>query len=266
MPISQDTQANAPSASAAGSRTASAYEAIRAAIVSGHFGPGVQLKEELLARELHCSRTPIKQALGKLVTEGLAREILHTGVFVRKLTLEEIAELMVFRRAIESSAAALAAERATPEDVRELERMAIELDRLNNKDSGSLRLWRAQIEFHGRVVQLSGNDELQRVGERAQSLYFTLFFSTYGFSLMGAQQDIVRTHFDVAAGIGAGDPLKAFAATWAHFEPMVKRMRTEMGKMGTQYFCPGEEPTQKGHLFPGQKFCVPICGPLVAPG
>lgn len=97
--------------------SADAYHRIRRWIVEGHLRPGERLVEQRLAEDLELSRTPVREALRRLQSEGLVAFEPHRGARVRELTRAHIADLYELRGRLESMAAELAAARATPEEL-----------------------------------------------------------------------------------------------------------------------------------------------------
>ncbi|MBX6320761.1 MAG: GntR family transcriptional regulator [Rhodospirillaceae bacterium] len=93
------------------SLTAMAVEALRQAIVSGDLGIGEQLSEGVLARMLGISKTPVREALQQLRSEGLVRIVPQTGTFVFTMSAREVVELCELRLTLEQAALALALKR-----------------------------------------------------------------------------------------------------------------------------------------------------------
>jgi DNA-binding GntR family transcriptional regulator len=85
-----------------------AYEAIRAAIVEGHLVPGKRLSEESLAEQLGVSKTPVHDALGRLVADGLVQMVPYQGASVVQLTSEDVNEIYTLREKLECLAIQLA--------------------------------------------------------------------------------------------------------------------------------------------------------------
>lgn len=90
---------------------------IRRKIASGEFGPGYRLKERDLAEEMGISRIPIREAMRSLASEGFVTIVPRRGALVTELRREHLEEIFEVREALESQEAALAAQRATPEQV-----------------------------------------------------------------------------------------------------------------------------------------------------
>jgi len=81
-----------------------AYEFLKTAILSGRFNPGERLAEEHLAKELGISRTPIREALHKLETEGLIKPLPTRGFVASQDSREDVQELFEIRAVLEGYA------------------------------------------------------------------------------------------------------------------------------------------------------------------
>src|SRR5919106_1574230 len=88
-----------------------AYAALREQVRRRQIVPGQMLSEARLAQELGMSRTPAREAISRLVHEGLLRVLPKRGVMVRTLTAKDIEELYTVREHLETLAARLAAPR-----------------------------------------------------------------------------------------------------------------------------------------------------------
>lgn len=110
-----------------------AYLGIRAAILSGDLPPGTHLREEALAESTGTSRTPVREALRRLVTEGLATgESRHRHV--ADFSVDEIMVMFDLRARFESYAARLATTRITEAELAEMDRL---IDQMDHIDQGS---------------------------------------------------------------------------------------------------------------------------------
>ena len=96
-------------------------EQLRAAILTGLFGPGEQLREEPIARTLRVSRGPVREAFVRLEREGLVVIRRNRGAFVARLAREDLDEVYTLRVALERLAVELAVRRADGAVHRELQ-------------------------------------------------------------------------------------------------------------------------------------------------
>ncbi len=97
-----------------------AYQVILDKLMAGSLAPGVRLSDDALARELGISRSPIREAISQLSTEGLVEYRPRSGAYVKALSRREYEELYDIREALEGHAAAKAAERISGADLGEL--------------------------------------------------------------------------------------------------------------------------------------------------
>ena len=208
------------------------YETIRDGILSGRRKPGDRLIERKLAEELGVGRLAVREALRSLAADGLVETIPHIGSFVRKLTGQDALDILDVRRGIESTAALLAAERATPEEVEELRALA---DRVEECDAqGDFSAIRdAELAFHRFVVRLSANREIENICHNVRAIYGSLWDGPRerdGESLRDPRRHAGPrvTHKDVADAIASGDSMAAFTAMWEHFDGTVKFLREQV--------------------------------------
>lgn len=100
--------------------TDTAYDALRARILSGELSPGERLVEQALAEELGLSRTPVREAIRRLMHEGFVEKGQGYSTRVADFPEEELAQLFEIRRRLECYAAGRAAKMASDEEIAEL--------------------------------------------------------------------------------------------------------------------------------------------------
>lgn len=135
------------------------YEVLKARSIAFAFRPGDRLNEVALARELEASRTPLREALNRLVSEGLVTFRPGEGFFARPLEPKTIYDLYELRVILETAAVRLAAERA---DTATLDAFA------TGHADAEARLYGMTVgeateddeAFHLAIAQMTGNDAL----------------------------------------------------------------------------------------------------------
>ncbi len=138
------------------------YEQLKAMAVSYEFKPGERLNEGELAKRLGVSRTPLREALNRLNTEGFLRFAPGRGFFCRELDAHEIFDLYELRKSIEVASVRLALKRAKDEDI---DALLAFLD-ATGPDPGersSVELVALDETFHERLMAMSDNAEMLRV-------------------------------------------------------------------------------------------------------
>src|SRR3954447_1524258 len=112
----------------------SAAGVLREAIISGDLAPGQVLGEEQLGRQLGISRTPVREALVLLRSEGLVDTPPNRPAIVRNFDRDDLHEIYSIRAVLEGYAARLAAERLTDQDLATLERTCERYHELGRHD------------------------------------------------------------------------------------------------------------------------------------
>jgi DNA-binding GntR family transcriptional regulator len=113
--------AAAADGAASTSRSELVYRQLRAALAAGSLKPGARVMEVEVAEWLHVSRTPVREALRRLESEGLLALEPRTGLVVASISRQAMLELYVMREVLEGTAARLCARHASDPEITELE-------------------------------------------------------------------------------------------------------------------------------------------------
>lgn len=126
-------------------------------IVAGELSPGSRLRQEALAEELGVSRTPLREALARLVSEGLVEFAPNRGATVASRDFTDMENAWRARLVIEPGAARLAADRREPAAIERMEQTVVRQRSVADDVTASFALNR---EFHLTLVAASGNTHL----------------------------------------------------------------------------------------------------------
>ena len=197
------------------------YEQLKQAVLSGAFDDGERLVEHDLAERLSVSRTPVREALKRLESEGLLTALPRQGLVAKKYTNEEIREIYMIRIALESLAAEYAAMNATDEDIAELEVLADEMERVaTDPQAADEAYFEAHRSFSEAFNRASRMPTLVRLIEslREQLSRFRRV------SLRGkARRDAAQQeHRELLEAIRRKDPELAIERTRQHIENALK--------------------------------------------
>jgi DNA-binding GntR family transcriptional regulator len=141
-----------------------AYATVRDGILQGKYDAGSRLTEQELATTAGVSRTPIREALRRLHAEGLVHFEPNHGAVVALIGLEEAEEIFELRALLEPISARRAAERATPETIAELRRLAEQQMAESTRRTGEylLRIGELNDRFHRLVQAAAQSVRLQK--------------------------------------------------------------------------------------------------------
>lgn len=135
------------------------YQLLKRRIVTNDLALGLKLTEQQLAKELGVSRTPIREALNRLIQDGLVTASPGRGAFVATFQPYDIVEFFEVREALEGMAARLAASRITREALTRLRRQ-LEAGVAHGERDGYTGYLEADRKFHEAVTSASGNRHL----------------------------------------------------------------------------------------------------------
>jgi DNA-binding GntR family transcriptional regulator len=150
-------------ASAAGDETSiveRVYAQLRELAIRFELLPGDRVNEVELAKQFGVSRTPLREALNRLVSDGFLTFVAGKGFFRRSLDVKEIFDLYEMRQKLEMGLAELAVERATEVQIQEI-RDFLAVSMKEDPSRTVNELVALDEEFHERMAALSGNLEMQ---------------------------------------------------------------------------------------------------------
>ena len=129
-------------------------------IFANKFRPGQRLNESELARQLHVSRAPIREALQQLQEQGLIVNTPRRGMFIVSLSDADMLEINRLRLLLEAEALRLAQANLNRERERRLGRVLAEMEALNGSALDATRL---DLEFHRTIWSFTGNKLMEKV-------------------------------------------------------------------------------------------------------
>ncbi|MDJ1006999.1 MAG: GntR family transcriptional regulator [Paracoccaceae bacterium] len=197
---------------------------LRGLIMSGEYPAGSRLPEVALSERIGISRTPLRQAMDRLVTEGLLVRAASSGCRVARFDLDDINDAIELRGVIEGMAARLAAERGAEETLMAkaeavLDAIDVALEPVSALDfTAYVRL---NAEFHEMLGQLAGSPVIRREVDRITQLPLASPSSFLSDQLMGPEfaASLIRAqdhHRGILAAIAAREGSRAEALAREH--------------------------------------------------
>lgn len=204
-----------------------AYVAIKQKILTLELRPGQLFNELMICQMLDLGRTPVHQAVHRLSLEGLIEIIPRKGLIIRPESMNEILDVLESRWAVEPNVAALAAERATAEQIDALQKMLVKsakiIDRRYRQEFMSI-----DHAFHATIATAAGNsilaDVIRPLHERSGRLWYLQLMQP---------DDLERTQIEHEAifdGISRRDKAAANKAMQRHIASLRRRRVTGGGE------------------------------------
>jgi DNA-binding GntR family transcriptional regulator len=211
--MTKSSKAAPPRATGRADTSTRVYELIRQRAINYELRPEERINEVEMAAEMRCSRTPVREALNRLVVEGLVTFIPNKGFYCRAFDTAEILHLFEVRGALEAKSVALACARGAGDGLAAIRDGAE--DMLGRAESLPIEeLTRNDEEFHIRIAELTGNGELARLLEGINARI--RFVRRIEIENRGAKA--FAEHAQIAAALAERDAARAGRLMQEHIE------------------------------------------------
>jgi DNA-binding GntR family transcriptional regulator len=187
-------------------------ELLRQRIFRRELAPGSWIDEVRLAQEYGISRTPLREALKVLAAEGLVTMKVRRGAYVTEVSEQDLAEVYHLLALLESDAAAVVAERASPAELKELQALHRDLaGAVKDRD----RFFALNERFHMRLLEIAGNRwRNQMVADLRKVMKLN---RQHSLLKSGRIQESLAEHDAVMQALAAHDAESARARMQDHF-------------------------------------------------
>jgi DNA-binding GntR family transcriptional regulator len=197
-------------------------------ILSGELKPGQRLNETALATQLAVSRGPVREACRSLVELGLLCLIPNRGIFVRRFTKQDVAEVFELRAGLVALSALLLLPVLRADVSAGLDRLLDEMEDAAQV-SDFARYDTLNLEFHDFMVRATGNTRLIRL-YRGLVKEFQMFRShgvTQGDALLQSNEE----HREIVSALKSGDASRSYQASFRHIGQGTARMLAALDKL-----------------------------------
>jgi DNA-binding GntR family transcriptional regulator len=186
-----------------------AYESIKTYILRENLDEETRLTEESLSKQLGISKSPVREALNSLCTEGLLRIEPRRGAYLRRFSRKEVLDLYNLREVLEVYAVSMA--EVTPQLLTEMRKSVQRTKKLLKAQDRHGHI-EEDTRFHELISKATGNAELCRVLSNVQSQIWLCRRKTYDLSSSSAPS----AHGAIVAALEKGDRKAAQAAMRTH--------------------------------------------------
>lgn len=216
---------------------------LRESIIDGAFAPGDQINEAQVAAQLSVSRGPVREALHRLVQEGLLLSRPNRGVFVQELTMRDVAEIYQAREVIESAAAEIVARRSVEDRAAVTADLEVIIDRMQiafDADDWT-RLGRIDLEFHTALVAAAANRRLVRA--YATLATEALICLTHFRDAYTNRERVLPSHRIISEQLREGDMVALQTTLHRHLTLSTYQLQDRDGEEAPQRAGEGPRPT-----------------------
>ncbi len=197
------------------------YAAIRDAIVRGELEPGARLSENDLAEQFGVSRTPVREAIGRLRDDRLVDVVPQHGTYVSRISAQAVSDAQFVREALECAAVRVAAESAADSDIAALQQIMQQQERA--AESADVDSWYLLDDaFHRALCDMSGHPTVWVVSERAKSHLNRL--RRLILELPDYMPEMIAEHRAVVGAVARRDADAAEAALCHHLRMVLREV------------------------------------------
>lgn len=190
------------------------YDSLKNQIINEELKPGERLLDDQLASTFGVSRTPVREALARLSNEGLVEIVSRSGVYVKKLTRENIEEIYEIRKVLEGLAARKATTFITDKQIKQLS-LLFEKAKHSGKDSYKAHI-DLDVKLHDLILKSCQNKRLTSVMANLYTLIH-VFRIRVGKDREKGEQAL-KDHEAIFEAIKAKDAKKAERMMMEHIE------------------------------------------------
>jgi DNA-binding GntR family transcriptional regulator len=190
-------------------------ERLRDLIIDGTLAPGSRINEVQLCQQLGVSRTPLREVIKSLSSEGLIELVSGRGALVKKFNRRDVQEMLAVLSVLEVMACRLACRLATESQVRELRAVHDEMMHCYQRRD-RLEYYKHNQAIHSYIVQLSGNRFLATQHESIQARLKRIRFT--GNQEPSKWQGAVAEHEEMISAFEARDEERLVAVLRGHLE------------------------------------------------
>jgi DNA-binding GntR family transcriptional regulator len=192
-----------------------AYEAIRKSILSGDWKIGEIYNEKAIAADLGISRTPVREALLELASQGLIIFLPRRGLMVNRFTRRDVDEIFELRKAIELAAVVKIAKASPPLELFEIEESLLQ-QRKAAKQKDYTAFMEGDRAFHTYFSKLTNNRRLIAILENLRDMIHLM--GTKALSLEGRALEVIEEHQAIFEAVKKGNAEEARRAMETHLE------------------------------------------------
>jgi DNA-binding GntR family transcriptional regulator len=197
------------------------FTTLRDEIVNQKLKPGDTLNTVDLSKRLGVSRTPIREALNRLISIGLVEESPHKSCQVKKLSIEEVIEIYYIRAALSGAAARLAARKISNEDSTKLIQLCDQMEKIEHSETSKDMLAKNK-EFHTIIITAAKSPKLENLLEQYYQL--SEHYRALALEFPDSYRQVCEEHRRIAQAMAAHDKEQAELAVRDHYFNTARRI------------------------------------------
>lgn len=207
-------------------------EVIEESILSEKYKRGDIISESRLSEELGVSRTPIREALGRLMEDGLVEDS-PNGTMVVGVSDEDVTDYYGIKKVMEGEAAARAANHITDEQIKELRDLIDQQEFYEGKDD-HIKVRDLDTQLHGIIYEASGSRVMQQILSGIHRHLIRYRYRSLAMDDGDRMHQSILEHKEIVDAIAAHDPERARTAMSRHQQNAKENMQRLRAKQNEE--------------------------------
>jgi len=191
------------------------YRLLKESIIKGFLEPGTKLLENKIAEKMQVSRTPVREAMQKLVAEGFVKTTPNQTMVVTEVSPEDVKEVLQIRGVLEGLAARIAAKKINRREIDELENVVAQMSLYVSKENLS-SYCKVDDEFHDLILNICGNKWIIQIRDNLGSFIYR--FRIKSLSVPGRLKCSLKEHQAIMEALKKRDSVEADRLSQVHME------------------------------------------------
>jgi len=191
------------------------YEILKKEIIQGILEPGSSVSENKLATKLKVSRTPIREAMGKLIEERLVKTSPNKKMTISDVSITDIKEVLMIRGALEGLSASIASKRISDQEIDRLEKIVKQMHICVDENNLST-YFKADDEFHDLILKVCDNKWIDKIRRNLSNIIYRYRFKS--LSVPGRLKHSLEEHKAILESLKRHDPEEADKLSKLHME------------------------------------------------
>jgi len=191
------------------------YEKLKKEIIHGILEPGSSVSENKLATKLKVSRTPIREAMGKLIEERLVKTSPNKKMTISDVSITDIKEVLMIRGALEGLSASIASKRISDQEIDRLEKIVKQMHICVDENNLST-YFKADDEFHDLILKVCDNKWIDKIRRNLSNIIYRYRFKS--LSVPGRLKHSLEEHKAILESLKRHDPEEADKLSKLHME------------------------------------------------
>ena len=203
------------------------YHVLKNAIVRGDLAPNSKLILTEIAKSLGVSNTPIREAINKLVSEGLIKIIPNKGILVKEINIDDFQEILQVRAFLDGLIAKIASKKITDKEIGNMMKIIKKMENCVKKDD-RLTYNDLDIQFHDFLLNITGNNKLKEIYNNLINQGNRLRIRT--LKIPDRMGKSLKEHREIALEIKKRNPDGANRVSQKHIESISKSIEEDEKK------------------------------------